>query len=62
MVKMIEKDTTKDLESNVFSQNKADIIVKANTRILRPYECKLLIDNIPKLDCVNKFETLLFRR
>ena len=57
---MLENNTTEDKISAVFSQNKADIIIKANTRILRPYECKLLIDNIPKLDSVNKFETLLY--
>jgi hypothetical protein len=57
---MLENDTIENFESNGFLQKKTDIIYKSNTRILRPYECKLLVDNIPKLDYVNKFEALLY--
>jgi len=57
---MIKNDTKEYIESKGFLQKKSDIITKSKTRILRPYEAKLLIDTIPKLDYVNKFEALLY--
>ena len=50
----------KTSESEGFRQKKSDIIFKVNTRILRPYEAKMLINAIPKLEYVNKFEALLY--
>lgn len=57
---MNEDSFQKRLESDGFKQKKSDVIFKAKTRILRPYEVKLLINAIPKLDYVNKFEALLY--
>lgn len=57
---MDENDSGQNKESTGFIQNRSDIIFKSNTRILRPYECRALIDKIPKLDYVNKFEALLY--
>jgi len=57
---MDENNNSEPQESDGFLQKKSDLIFKSNTRILRPYECKILIDNIPKLDYVNKFEALLY--
>ena len=41
-------------------QDYADIIKFKNTRILRPYEARKLIDVIPKVEYVDKFEALLY--
>ena len=48
------------LESNGFLEKKSDIIKRSKTRIFRPFEVKMLISEIPKLDYVDKFETLLY--
>jgi hypothetical protein len=53
-------NTIESGESIVFTQEKSDIITKSNIRILRPYECRRLIDVIPKVEYVDKFEALLY--